>query len=673
MVVDRDQVVPVAARLGVGAAGQVARRGGEAGHPRQLAGEQAALQDVGDLVLDGVQPGAVQRLRALPGDGQDDRALARPHPLPVRREGQPDRADRPALEQERDDGVGRQPVDRARAARPGGEPGAHRAGQRVLPVEPDPSGGPRQHLELFALAQHDHRLGRAERQRVPGDHGGHLGRSRRPRERRHDVGQALRRAPGQRLRGEQARPLQRVGALVGERERDRAVVGGQIHGGQPDRDGPDPVAADHQRQRQQARVAGVRELGVGLGVAAHPLLRGPQPARAAVARGVGERGPGRYRDARPRRLHRGTPTRAVQEQQGVVAAPPHPDRAGAEQLAELVDRRPRDRPRARRGGERRGGPLQQLQPTGGGLLRGQQRRVVQRRRGPLADLAQQRGVVLLQWRRARRAGRGQEPDHPAAGAQRHDDHRAHPQRPPRSTLFLVGRAEREVAVVDGDELDTAGQAVVEAPRRVELAHDLLVRGAGRRHRDRLRPALGDVDEPGHVDQALGHERPDEHVAAPRLGGLGVHRGADGVEQPPAFAFALPVVDVEAAADVGARVADGSAPVQHPAVPAVRAPEPVLQLERLPGRHRGRPDRGAALDVLGVDARPPALTEVVRGARAGELPPGPVDQGAACFGVVDPDQRGRGVGERLELGLDITGRQPSHSRPVPYALCRARKV
>ena len=65
VVVDGDEVVPVAARLGVGAAREVARRRGQPGQPGQLTGQQAALQHLGHLVLDGVQPGPVQRLRAL--------------------------------------------------------------------------------------------------------------------------------------------------------------------------------------------------------------------------------------------------------------------------------------------------------------------------------------------------------------------------------------------------------------------------------------------------------------------------------------------------------------------------------------------------------------------------------------------------------------------------------
>jgi hypothetical protein len=180
VVVDRDEVVPVAARLGVGVASEVARRRGQTGQPGQLAGQQAALQGVGDLVLHGVQPRPVQRLRALSRDRADDRALAGAHPGTGAAEGEADRADRPALQQQRDDGVGRQAVATGGLARPHRMSGAHGAGQRVLGVDPQPPRRACQHLQLLARAHHDHGVGRAERQRVPGDHGGDLRGGRRP-------------------------------------------------------------------------------------------------------------------------------------------------------------------------------------------------------------------------------------------------------------------------------------------------------------------------------------------------------------------------------------------------------------------------------------------------------------------------------------------------------------
>ena len=74
-VAQRDHVVPVAADLGVGAAGDVAGRDPEAGQLRQALGQQAALQRLGDRgdVLD-LLGGPAQALER----GADDRvALGR--------------------------------------------------------------------------------------------------------------------------------------------------------------------------------------------------------------------------------------------------------------------------------------------------------------------------------------------------------------------------------------------------------------------------------------------------------------------------------------------------------------------------------------------------------------------------------------------------------------------
>ena len=164
VVVDRDEVVPVAARLGVGVAREVPGRRGQPGQQRQLAGEQAALQDVGHLVLDGVQPGPVQRLRALARDCADG-APARPiggpsgNASPIAPIARPPAAAGPR----------RLPGD---SGRPHRLPGADGPGQRVLVGDPHPARRPaRRAPRAGPPAPRRRRPGRAQRQRVPGDHG----------------------------------------------------------------------------------------------------------------------------------------------------------------------------------------------------------------------------------------------------------------------------------------------------------------------------------------------------------------------------------------------------------------------------------------------------------------------------------------------------------------------
>ena len=264
------------------------------------------------------------------------------------------------------------------------------------------------------------------------------------------------------------------------------------------------------------------------------------------------------------------------------------------------------------------------------------------------------------------AGARQQSYHPTARPQRHDDHRVHVQRAAQRALPIV-RALREVRLVHGHQLGHARheEVLVEAAGRVQLPHDLLVFGAGGGHGHGARPAGPHLEQPAHLDEPLAHQRAQEHVAARGHGRLGVHRRADRVDEPPAFPLAVAVVDVHAAADVGAVVERGAA-VQHPAVSAVGPTQAVLQFERLTRGDRGRADRSAALCVVGVHAGPPAVAEVVVGTRAGELEPGPIDQRAA-FGGIDPDQRGGGVGEGLEPGWSVAGWQQSHTRLVLRAL------
>ena len=432
-------------------------------------------------MLDGVQPGPVQRLRALPSHRADDRALAGAHARRGRRERQPDRADRVPVQQQRHDGVGRQPVVDG-PAEPQRLPAVHRLDQRVVARQPRAAGRAREHLDLVARALHDDGLGRAERQRVPGDHGGDLRGRGRARQRRHHVREPLRRAPRQRLGREQARALEGVRALVGDGERDRAVVGGQPARGESDGDGTQPFAGHPQRQHEQPRVAG--QVRPGLRVAAAALVGARDEARLAVAGGVGERGA--HGDRQPRPPRRRAEARAGEQHQVVVAALPHRHGVGAEQLAELVDRGAGDRARAGRGRERRRGLLQELEPPGGGPLGGEQPRVVERDRGTLGDLAEQGGVVLFEPRRVAHPPGDEQAHHPAARPQRHGDGRVRAERRAGSALALATGDAREVGVVHGDQLRAAraDEALVEAPRGVQPPQDVGVLGRGWRRRRR---------------------------------------------------------------------------------------------------------------------------------------------------------------------------------------------
>ena len=79
-----DDVVPVAAGLGALGAGQVV--GGQrqaARGPGSSGRQQAALQRLGDALLGPVQPGPVERLRALLGDGEQHRPLVGAEALDV--------------------------------------------------------------------------------------------------------------------------------------------------------------------------------------------------------------------------------------------------------------------------------------------------------------------------------------------------------------------------------------------------------------------------------------------------------------------------------------------------------------------------------------------------------------------------------------------------------------
>ena len=261
VVVDRDEVVPVAARLGVGAAREVARRRRPAGRAGELARQQAALQHLGHLVLDGVQPGPVQRLRALARHRADDRALAGAHARRGRGERQPDRADRPArptatARRRRTAARPRPPTCRATAA----------ARWRMALTngwssrQPHAAGRAREHLDLVARALHDDGLGRAERQRVPGDHGGDLRGRGGARERRHDVREPLRGAPRDATRpraGPRAGGRARTGRRARARPRGRrraARPGGARRRRRPAGRGP-PAAATRAAAGSRARPA----------------------------------------------------------------------------------------------------------------------------------------------------------------------------------------------------------------------------------------------------------------------------------------------------------------------------------------------------------------------------------------------------------------------------------
>ena len=82
--------------------------------------------------------------------------------------------------------------------------------------------------------------------------------------------------------------------------------------------------------------------------------------------------------------------------------------------------------------------------------------------------------------------------------------------------------------------------------------------------------------------------------------------------------------------------------------AVGAAQTVLGLEGRAGRGGGVVDRDESRhEVVGVDAVPGALSELLLERAPGEIDPGLVEVGRHALGVVHPDHDGRGVGDQAE--------------------------
>ena len=109
VLVELDQVVPVAAGAGALGARHVPRGQRQPVDRGQRLGEQAALQRLGDPLLRAVEPGAVQRLCALLGQRQEHLPLGRQQP-PGRAPAERHDTDRAAGRDQRDGHVARMPM-----------------------------------------------------------------------------------------------------------------------------------------------------------------------------------------------------------------------------------------------------------------------------------------------------------------------------------------------------------------------------------------------------------------------------------------------------------------------------------------------------------------------------------------------------------------------------------
>ena len=228
-----------------------------AGPARAARGEQAALQDVGDLVLGLVQPGPVERLRALAGHGEQSTALVR----------------RPATGRAPSSGRTtarrpRPPCSTAPAApRPGAPPHrpatpCGRPGQRVRGVQRRrgrAACGPRARRSAPGAAPRCSTTGPLRRGPPARSWSsvGDLGRLVAPDERGHDGAELLGGPPGHPFGIQQTRAVQGLGALFGE-----GLGAGPLHGaeqasggtgGHEGHDAESPPGGEQRQARQPRR------------------------------------------------------------------------------------------------------------------------------------------------------------------------------------------------------------------------------------------------------------------------------------------------------------------------------------------------------------------------------------------------------------------------------------
>ena len=551
-----------------------------------------------------VQPGPVQRLGALPGQREHRGAFLRGEGRPPVREAQHDGAHGPgrAAEHERH---GDQPAGVGATALPQRLARAGGVRRRVLGVHRQPPGRGRDRIraprgedvEVLRDAQQHRGRARAEPHGVVQDDVGDVHEPGRAGEGADDLAELLGRPPRRALGGQQPGALERLRAQLGQHGQCGACSAG-AHVPLP----AEPDHADAHAGSDQGDAVG----GVAAGLGPHGLAR------------AGGLGGGRYGDRDPvRRQGRVVGDSADGFERGfehrVVAGAVHQpqrDRARPGQPGELLGRGRRDLLGCGRGGQRRGGPLQNLEPRPVGLLALQQRGVVQRRRRAFREVAEQREVAVVERGGAAAPGDREQARGLAAGVERDERDRAEPDAAPQLALPLVGAAGKDEGLVDLVLPDLAGRGRARPhPVGVELVQQRFLLGAVRRDG----PTVGglpvaDLDEARHVGQALVDERAHERPPPPLDGGLPVQRSAHHGEQALPFALADAAVDVQATPDVAAHVPLGRGPaVEHPPVVAACGPQPVLDLERPAGRRGTDPVVVGA--VGGVDALLPGQAQV----------------------------------------------------------------
>ena len=312
VLVDRQQVVPVAARGDADGAGQVAGGDPEPGQRRQRRGEQAALQDVRHVVLGLVQPRPVQRLGALPGQRQHRGALLRGEGRPPVGEPQHDRAGGPgrAAERERhgDERAGVRPAAVPPAALPQGLAGAGRVRRGVTGVQRQPAGRRRdraraaggQHVEVLPGAQQDRGGARAQPHGVVQDDLGDVDEPGRAGQRPDDLAELLGRPPCGALRGEQPGALQRLRAQL-RQHRQRGAGGAGAHVARLPAEPDDADARAGGDQRDAVDRAGIAVLGPHRAAGAGRLGGGVPARRPRSACREPRPGARRARAPRPRR------------------------------------------------------------------------------------------------------------------------------------------------------------------------------------------------------------------------------------------------------------------------------------------------------------------------------------------------------------------------------------
>ena len=329
-----------------------------------------------------VQPGAVQRLRALardreqrrPPGGVDDRQLVA--------EVQPDRADGVAADDQRQRHLARQrgrPVGEAAvaprpsrpAAHPDRLPGADGVGEGVRRVQRQPAVdggvGRAQHPQVLRRPRgphHQHRRAGAQLHGVGEHDPGDLGGRGRPGQRGDDAPELLRRGPALGLGDEQPGPAQGHCGLLDQRHHRRPLV--PVEAAlllEADRDDAEAPPAGEQRQAVDAGVAVLPHHRQQPREVPAPVVLGLHPDRLAPH---GGRPGGRHRvdgQAGPQRPDARAPAAEVELLEQVLAVLlPHGHGRRAQEPPEPLHHRRRDLPGGGGGGQRGRGRLELPRP-----------------------------------------------------------------------------------------------------------------------------------------------------------------------------------------------------------------------------------------------------------------------------------------------------------------------